>query len=217
MRKLLVSLTLVMLVTGVAGSAHARDVLNEATKKAADTVAQKIAAEAKEKETVERVAVARFQNDPGNSADLLKAAVSKTEFDVILREDDEWAKLLAEYERQVRHGDIMPPETVHKLEELGVDALIWGDVELAKVSPFQDEHKKGDRAEFRAIAKLSNLKGHLLWSDQVEEVVEEAKLLTPDELASSWVQGKKIILYGAVGILILLLVFTVFKRATTPR
>jgi len=215
MKGILRTATFVALALAIAGTAHGRDLLNEATKQVADSAAEKMSAEAKG--DLERVAVVKFENDVGNFTELLKAAISKTDYDVILREDAEWANLLAEYERQVRRGDIMDPATVHKLEDQGVDGVVYGTVELARQIPFQTDQEKGTRAEVRVIANLASLNGSLLWSDQVETSVQEAEPLTPSEMLPSWFERNQLYLYCAGGVVVLLLIISMLRRASAPR
>ena len=180
-------------------SAYADETSDKAAQEAITKAMDSLSAQ--EFPQVERIAVLPLRNDPDKAiTDILKIAVTKTKYDIILRDDEEWAELLRNIEWETRREDIMNPDTVKELGGiLGVDALLYGTV--------KEIDEAFIRTKVRLNLNLANVQtGQLLWGEMVEgEAVTSYDILL---LRYKWY---------LIGLVAFIVIIFVVKRAMRPR
>lgn len=114
--------------------------------------------------SVKRIAVLPLSEDQKNLTPVLKAELGRYPglFEVYVREDPEWKKLISEIEFSDRRKDIMDKATLQKFGTIkGVDALLYGSVREASV----DYRGNGT---VRLTLVLSDVEtGRRLWSGNI--------------------------------------------------
>lgn len=180
-------------------SAYADETSDKAAQEAITKAMDSLSAQ--EFPEVVRIAVVPLRNDPDKAiTDILKIAVTKTKYDIILRDDEEWAELLKNIEWETRREDIMNPDTVKELGGiLGVDALLYGTV--------KEIDEAFIRTKVRLNLNLANVQtGQLLWGEMVEgEAVTSYDILL---LRYKWY---------LIGFVAFIVIIFVVKRAMRPR
>lgn len=180
-------------------SAYADETSDKAAQEAITNAMDSLSAQ--EFPEVVRIAVVPLRNDPDKAiTDILKISVTKTKYDIILRDDEEWAELLKNIEWETRREDIMNPDTVQELGGiLGVDALLYGTV--------KEIDEAFIRTKVRLNLNLANVQtGQLLWGEMVEgEAVTSYDILL---LRYKWY---------LIGFVAFIIIIFVFKRAMRPR
>lgn len=111
-----------------------------------------------------RIAVLPLSDDVENIVPVLKAELGRYPglFEVYVREDAEWNKLLSEIEFSDRRSDIMDQATLQKFGSIkGVDALLYGSVREASVD-------YAGNGTVRLALVLSDVEtGRRLWSGNI--------------------------------------------------
>jgi len=216
-------LVLGMLVMALMSGAWA-DLLNDAAVQAVEAARTSLM-QVPKPEGVQRIGVAKLANDPSNVTDLLKAALTKAAYDVVLTDNADWPPLWKEFERQMLADDMMVEKTAQDLHVQGVDAVLYGTVEKSAVAKVKEDGKEGERATVQILLKLANLSkedpgpGGLIWSEQVTGTAEDLKPIPTawEDGFLAFVRAYRIPL-GAVAVLVVLFVlWRVYKRAVTPR
>src|SRR4030042_6555093 len=79
-------------------------------------------------ENIKRITIVPLLGDPGGKyTDILKIEATKSPYELILRDDEEWNNILHKLEWEKRREDIMDHDPAHKLGDLlGVDAILFG-------------------------------------------------------------------------------------------
>lgn len=197
------------------------DLLNEATLEALETAQTSLEKAPKVGTDINRIGVATFEGDPSNVTDLVKSMMTKTEFNVVLTNDVDWGPLLDEFARQVKRADLMIAETAHELRVQGVDAVLYGAVEKAAVEPVQEGGRQGRRATVRVLLNLASLSeenpGSLLWSEQVTGTAETLEPLPTDARVVTFFQRNRIIGIILIGVVVVVILGMLLRRATRPR
>jgi len=208
MRICSMSLLMALLVTTPAAMADDADLLNEAGLAALESARESLAG-AEKMQDVKRIGVAVLEGDNSNLTALLKSMLTKTDYDVVLTSDADWGPLLDEFARQVKREDLMLKETAHELRVQGVDAVLYGTVDKAGVENVNEGFWRGQEATVRLMLNVASVSesnpGSLLWSEQISGTAEARRSVSP------------IVLVAAGGVVFLLLLAWLFRRAATPR
>jgi len=204
----MITVLLALMVLSPVVGADDADLVNEAGVRALDSARASLAAAAKLKD-VKRVGVASLEGDTSNLTALVKSMLTKTNYDVVLTNDADWGPLLDEFARQVKREDLMLKETAHELRVQGVDAVLYGTVEKAGVEPLNEGFWRGQQATVRLMLNVASVSeanpGSLLWSEQVTGTADARRSVSP------------IVLAAIGGVVVLLLVAWLYRRAVTPR
>jgi hypothetical protein len=111
-----------------------------------------------------RIAVLPLTDDQKNVTPVFKAELGRYPglFEIYVRDDSEWNKLLSEIEFSDRRSDVMDPATLQKFGAIkGVDALLYGSVREASVD-------YAGNGTVRLALTLSEVEtGRRLWSGNV--------------------------------------------------
>jgi hypothetical protein len=200
------------------------DLLNAATQKAFDEVKaslEKAIAGKPEVAAVKRVGVGPLENDKNNATALLKSALTKTPFNVVLTNEAELTPLLDEFARQVRAKDIILKETAHKLRLQGVDAVLFGGIEKSTVETVKDNAQEGKRATVRILLNLASVAeqnpGSLIWSEQISGSAGDLHAVSFETRAQAFIHEYRIALIIVAVILGLLVLARLYRRAIRPR
>jgi len=199
------------------------DLVNAAARKAVDSVKGSLAQATNGKPAlaaVKRIGVATIEDDTCNVTGLLKSMLTNTAFDVVLTTDNDWGPLLDEFARQVKREDLILKETAHSLRVQGVDAVLFGNVEKLGTEPVNREAEQGTRATLRVFLSLASVAeenpGSLLWSEQITGMAEDLHPLTWDERVRNFVATNQILVIAVGGLVVLVLLAWLYRRATTP-
>lgn len=208
MRTYWIAVLLGLMVLSPVVGADDVDLVNAAGVKALDNAKASIARAEKLKD-VKRVGVASLEGDASNLTALVKSMLTKTNYDVVLTNDADWGPLLDEFARQVKREDLMLKETAHELRVQGVDAVLYGTVEKAGVEPMNEGLWRGQQATVRLMLNVASVSesnpGSLLWSEQVTGTASARRSVSP------------VVLAAAGGLVVLLLIAWLYRRAVTPR
>lgn len=170
---------------------------------------------------ITRIGVARIEGEGQDVTALVRSVLTKTDFQVVLTDDADWAPLLDEFARQVKREDIILKETAHELRVQGVDAVVFGTVETAEVAPLDDPARKGEQATVRLLLNVASVSeetpGTLVWSEQVTGIAESAGPIDFEGRAVGFFVRYRIALIAVGAVLALVLAWFAVRRATTPR
>lgn len=142
---------------------------SEAAERAVDYAAEDAAVEAlktmrRAGVSFARIAVLPLSEDGQNITPVLKAELGRYPglFEVYVRDDEEWDKLLSEIEFSDRRGDVMDSATLQKFGSVkGVDALLYGSVREASID-------YAGNGTVRLALVLSDVEtGRRLWSGNI--------------------------------------------------
>ncbi len=214
----------VVVLTGlfVAGNAIAQpdDVLNDAIMNALASARESLE-HSEGLTSITRIGVARIEGEGQDVTALVRSVLTKTEFEVVLTDDADWAPLLDEFARQVKREDIILKETAHELRVQGVDAVMFGTVERADVGPLGEPGRPGERATVRLLLNVASVReenpGTLVWSEQISGTAESTGPVSFEGQAIGFFMRYRITLIAVIVILALLLAWIAVRRATMPR
>lgn len=161
-RRAVIGLALVVLLCApaLAGRTEIRD-------KAVDSLAERTwesIDEARRFEGVENIAIAPlFDDDEGEVAEALKSSSADSKYNVIVRTDEEWKRLLDEIKWGDERQDVMDEATIQKFGNVqGVDAILYGRIRQPSY------HFRDKVCEARADLKLAEVEtGKILWGENV--------------------------------------------------
>jgi len=212
-------LSLVVLGAGT-GWADDEDLLHDATMNALEQVLSSL--EQSEKvAAVKRIGVVDIEGDTVNAVALAKTALTKTRFDVILTNDQDWGPLLTEFARQVKRGDIINPETAHSLRAQGVDAVLYGSIDKKGVEQVQEGALEGKRATVRMLLNLASLAeenpGSLLWSEVIKGTSDDLSQVSPETQVVSFLKNYRLFVSAGAVIVVLLVLWRMYRGMVTPR
>lgn len=218
MRFIMALLTAIVAVGNAA--AQANDALNGAMVNAL-AIARQSLEQADGLENIERIGVARIQGAGQDVTALVQSVLTKSEFDVVLTDDADWAPLLDEFARQVKREDIILKETAHELRVQGVDAVVFGTVEKADVEALDEPGRQGERATARLLLNMASVReenpGSLIWSEQVTGTAVSAVPKNFEDQAMGFFVRYRLALIATGVVLALVLAWMVFRQATRPR
>lgn len=113
------------------------------------------------------------------------------------------------------------PKTANDLALHGVDAVIFGQVREVREETVADGRQQGQRATARiwlhAAGCQPDKAGILVWDGLFEGTAEDLQPLTRDEQLRGVLRGNTILLGIVAAIVVLLVLWVLFRRATMPR
>lgn len=168
-----------------------------------------------------RLGVAKLEDDTHGITPLVRSMLTRTEFDVVLTQDADWAPLVDEFARQVKRQDIIVAETAHELRVQGVDAVLFGTVQEATVEAAEEGGQTGQRAQVRLMIEIASLAeenpGSLLWSVQVEGSAVDLEPMSTEEQARSFFERNRILVIVLAVVIGIGVLYFLARRVTAPR
>jgi len=138
--------------------------------------------------------------------EVLKSAITKTNFNLFVRSDKEWDTLLSEMKWETLREDMMDTKTIQKFGKIqGVDGLIYGTVWHI------NNNLWGTHSEVKFTINLADIEtGQVLWSSG--PVMGESYISWGDAITRFW-KYPFLLLGVIVGLIILLIILVIVKRS----